>query len=155
MYKHLSLAVDERGNSLVEMALIAPVLATLLVGAVDMSRAYSAKLNLEQAAQRTIELIQRSEYTTSDDVALADEAEEAAGDGSTATVESWLECNNNNATKLNYDTGTCSNSSNPYARYVQLTVEQPFTPTFGTRFLPGANANGTYTIRAIAGIRTQ
>lgn len=154
MQEHVSLSADERGNSLIEMALVAPVLATLLVGAVDMSRAYSAKLNLEQAAQRTIELIQRSEYTTSNNATLAADAQAAAGAGSSATVASWLECNND-GTKLDYDTGTCSNSSAPYARYVQLTVQKPFTPTFGTRFFPGANANGTYTIRATAGIRTQ
>ena len=49
---------DERGASIIELALVAPVLASMLVGMVDLSRAYSYKLKLEQAAQRAIEKVQ-------------------------------------------------------------------------------------------------
>ena len=35
------LAKDEGGASIIELALVAPILATLLVGMVDLSRAYS------------------------------------------------------------------------------------------------------------------
>ena len=148
------LGADERGNSLVELGIIAPILATLLVGTIDLSRAYSAKLNIEQAAQRTIEKIQISEYKTTDNSTIETEAETAAGTGSNATVAAWLQCNNN-ATQLNYNTGTCASTTVPYARYVQVTVTRPFTPIFGTRFFPGANDDGSYTLTAIAGIRTQ
>lgn len=148
-----ALRADTRGNSVIELALVAPVLATLLIGAVDISRGTSMKLKLEQAAQRTIELMQRSDYKTSDNATYIAEAQAAAGTGSTATISNWLECNNN-GTHLNWDTGTCT-AGVPYARIVQVTVTQPFTPVFGTRFFPGANANGTVTIRAVAGIRTQ
>ena len=145
---------DDRGNSLVELALIAPLFAALLVGAVDLSRAYSAKLNLEQAAQRTIELIQRSQYSTAQKDDFEDDAEAAAGAGSTATVTAWLDCGHS-GTALNYDTGTCANADDPYARYVQVTIQNSFTPMFGRKYFPGANANGTVTITATAGIRTQ
>ena len=149
-----SIRADQRGNSLIEMAIVAPVLATLLVGAVDISRGVSNKLRLEQAAQRTIELVQRSEYKTTDNPTLKADAEAAAGTGSVATVTAWLECNHN-GTKLNYDTGVCATQTEPYARYVQVTVQKTFKPMFGTRFFPGANPNGTFTLRAIAGVRTQ
>ncbi len=46
---------DERGTSVIELALVAPILASLVIGMSDLSRAYSAKLQLEQAAQRSIE----------------------------------------------------------------------------------------------------
>ena len=144
---------DNRGNSLIEMAIVAPVLGTLMIGAVDISRAYSAKLQVEQAAQRTIELIQRSEYKTADNSTYQSVATTAAGTGSSATIDPWLECNND-GTKLDIDTGTCANSTDPYARYVQVTVQQPFTPMFGARFFPGA-VNGVVTIRATAGVRVQ
>jgi Flp pilus assembly protein TadG len=144
---------DERGNSLIEMALIAPVLAALLVGAVDISRGVSAKLQVEQAAQRSIELVQRSEYKTTDKTTYEADAQAAAGTGSTATITAWLECNGNGV-HLNIDTGTC-NATDAVARYVQMSVQKPFTPLFSTRFFPGANSNGTVTIHATAGIRVQ
>jgi len=148
------LRTDERGNSFIEMAVIAPVLAALLVGTVDVSNAYSAKLSLEQAAQRVVEYVQRSGYQTSDNAALETEAETAAGAGSNATVTSWLECNNDGV-HLNLDTGTCASETVPYARYTQITVTKAFRPMFGTRFFPGANSDGTYTVSAMSGMRTQ
>jgi Flp pilus assembly protein TadG len=147
------LRADEAGNSVVELGLVLPIMATLLMGAIDISRAVSAKTALEQAAQRTIELIQRSAYDVSDNSAYEDEAEAAAGTGSTATITNWLECNNN-GTKLDYTTGSCT-SGDPYARYTRVTITQPFSPMFGSRFFPGANADGTFTITAVAGIRSQ
>ena len=134
--------------------MIAPVLAALLIGAVDIARGVSAKLRLEQAAQRTIELVQRSNYELTDNPTLKADAEAAAGAGSTAVVTAWLECNHN-GTKLDYTTGACGTLTDPFARYVQITVTKPFTPMFGTRFFPGANVNGTFTVRAVAGVRTQ
>ena len=59
------LSQDEGGASIIELALVAPILATLLIGMVDLSRAYSRKLMLEQAAQRAIEKIQQYQSTTS------------------------------------------------------------------------------------------
>ena len=146
------IGADQRGNSVVELALVMPILATLLIGIVDISRAYSAKLALEQAAQRTIELMQRSSYTITDNSIYETDTETAAGTGSNATITNWLECNNNGVA-LNYTTGTCT-AGQPYARYALITVTKPFAPTIRSRFLPGANA-GTYTITARAGIRTQ
>ena len=139
-----SLGRDERGTSLIEMALIAPLLAALLVGVVDISRGVSVKLQVEQAAQRSIELVQRSEYKTADKATYVADAQAAAGTGSTATLTAWLECNGNGV-HLDIDTGSCA-ATDAVARYVQMTVQKPFTPMFGTRFFPGANSNGTVTV---------
>jgi len=43
---------DERGAAVIELALTAPILATLVIGIVDISNAYSRQLSLEQAAPR-------------------------------------------------------------------------------------------------------
>jgi Flp pilus assembly protein TadG len=153
MRRICSLGRDERGNALIEMALIAPLLAALIVGAVDISRGVSAKLQVEQAAQRSIELIQRSEYKTADESTYEADAQAAAGTGSTATLTAWMECNGNGV-HLDIDTGTCG-ATDAVARYVQMTVQKPFTPMFGTRLFPGANSNGTVTVDATAGIRVQ
>ena len=142
----------ERGNSLVEIAFVAPILTTLIVGTVDLSMAYSAELALEQVAQRTIERVQRNSYQPSHDAALEAEAEAAAGAGSNATVDAWLECNGDGV-KLDYTTGSCTTGT-PFARYVEIDVTKPFDPFFG-RFFPGAGANGTVPLDATAGIRVQ
>jgi Flp pilus assembly protein TadG len=144
---------DQRGNSFIEMGLVLPVVVALLVGSVDIARAVSAKLQLEQAAQRAIELAQRSNYATTMNSTLQSEATSAAGTGSTATVSAWGECNHS-STHIDYNTGTCSTGQSS-ARYVSVTVQKPFTPLFGARFFPGANANGTVTVGGYAVVRTQ
>lgn len=142
----------ERGNSLIEMAFAAPILTTLIIGTVDLSMAYSAELEIEQVAQRSIERIQRESYRTSQKSALEAEARAAAGTGSTALITAWLECNGG-GTRLNIDSGTCS-AGEPYARYVEIQVTRPFSPMFG-RYFPGANPNGTVTLDGTAGVRVQ
>lgn len=144
---------DESGNSLIEMAFAAPLLAGLLIGMVDISRAVSAKVQLEQAAQRTIEKAQAREYKTSDASTLQADAQSAAGSGSTATVSAWLECNHDGV-HLDFDNDSCA-AGVPYARYVAVTVAKPYTPFFQTRYFPGANSNGTVTVRGKATLRLQ
>jgi Flp pilus assembly protein TadG len=145
---------DQRGNSFIEMGLIAPVLAALLVGAVDISRAVSTKIKVEQAAQRAIELAQRSTYSTSYNSTLVTEATAAAGTGSSASATAWGECNHS-STHIDYDTGTCANATDSYARYVSITVTSSFTPLFGTALFPTHNTNGTVTVTGSATVRTQ
>lgn len=142
----------ERGNSFIEMALATPVFVALLVGMVDISRGVSAKLQAVQAAQRVVELVQRSVFDPADIPDLEAEAETAAGTGSTATVTAWLECGSS-TTRLAYS-GSCS-PGEAYSRHMDVTVAKTFTPIFGTDYFPGANADGTFTVRAKAGVRIQ
>lgn len=145
---------DERGNSFIEMALAAPLLTALLIGTVDISRSVSAKVQLEQVAQSTIERVQaQGNFKTSEIDDLEAYAEAQAGAGSNATITAWLECNHN-ATKLDYDTGSCT-AGDPYARYVNVTVASTYSPMFGTKYFPGANADGIVAVSGTATVRTQ
>jgi len=54
---------NDRGAAIIELALVAPVLALMTIGIVDMSNAYSRKLGLEQGAQRAIEKIMQTTRT--------------------------------------------------------------------------------------------
>src|SRR3982751_6612551 len=56
----LRLARDDRGAAVIELALVAPVLALMVIGIVDLSNAFSSKLALEQGAQRAIEKIMQT-----------------------------------------------------------------------------------------------
>ena len=147
-----SLAGDERGTSLIEMAMVAPVFASLLIGMVDISRAYSAKLQLEQAAQRSIEKVQQYRTTTSTYATLQAEAMAAAGVASSAvTVTPWLECNGTRQADYN---SVCAGGEHP-SRYITVSIQKIYTPMFASRYFPRANANGTYTLTGTAGMRTQ
>lgn len=151
----LPIRVDERGAALVELALVAPIFAALLIGIVDVSRAYSMKYKLEQAAQRGIEKIEQQHAPLTDYSSYGTEATTAATAagyaGSTAAVDYWLECNGARQT----DTTTPCSTGQTYARYVTITVSNTYTPLFPSRAWPGANAQGNIPISNYAGIRVQ
>jgi hypothetical protein len=153
MKRFLAIGRDERGNSVIELALVAPLLASLFIGMVDISRAVSSKVTLEQAAQRAIEKAQAKDFKTSDESAIKADAESAGGPGSTATVTAWLECNHDGL-QLDIDLGICGIGV-PYARYVKVSITNTYTPLFGTRFFPGASANGSVTVTGQATLRVQ
>lgn len=146
------LAQDERGASIVELALVAPILASLLIGMVDLSRAYSHKLMLEQAAQRAIEKVQQYQTTTSTYGTLQTEAAAAAGvPVGNVGIDYWLECNGVRAADYN---SVCANGQT-YERRVLVEVYGTFSPMFRSRRWPGANTDGTFTLSGKAGMRTQ
>ncbi|MES2905158.1 MAG: TadE/TadG family type IV pilus assembly protein [Pseudomonadota bacterium] len=145
------LARDERGTSAIEMALALPILAGLLIGMVDMSLGFAAKLHLEQAAQRSIEkAMQGTKSTTLYDTLKVEGAAAAGVNPSAVVVDYWLECNG--ARKSDFETNCTAGQS--YARYLTVEITKAYTPMFSARFA-GANADGTYTLRGRAGIRVQ
>jgi Flp pilus assembly protein TadG len=150
-----SLAWDDRGASIIEMALLMPFLATLLIGVADISRAYSSKLLLEQAAYRSIEKVQQYRDTSSTFSTIQAEATSAAtaaGFASpTVTVDYFLECDGTRQTTYNT---TCSGTTTPN-RWITVDIAGTFTPMFPSSKWPGSNTNGTYTLHGKAGLRTQ
>jgi Flp pilus assembly protein TadG len=159
MIRHLrNLSADDRGAALIEMALATPILAACLMGMVDLSRAYSERLQLEQATQRAIEKVFNNQTQSTSYNTLKSEAVSAAQDAgytgvttADVTIDYWLECNG--ARKSNYDTN-CPDGQ-VFARYINVAIQKKFTPFFGTKYFPGANSDGTFTLKADAGIRTQ
>ena len=152
------LAQDDRGASIIELALVAPILASLLIGMVDLSRAYSHKLLLEQATQRSIEKVQQYQASSSTPDLLKAEtvaAAQAAGFASTTnadvTVDFWLECNGVRAADYN---SVCPDGQN-YGRWVSVDLRGTFSPMFRSRLWPGANTDGTFTLHGQSGMRTQ
>jgi Flp pilus assembly protein TadG len=145
------LARNERGAAVIEVALVAPLFAALIIGVVDLSRGYSTKLQLEQAAQSAIEKVMNGQATTKVAAALKTEAASTAQVAESAvTVDFWLECNG--VRQGNYET-VCPNGQT-FARYMSVSIQKVFTPMFSTRYA-GANANGTYTLTGRTGVRIQ
>jgi Flp pilus assembly protein TadG len=146
------IAADERGASVIELALTAPILAALLIGMVDISRGYSVKLQVEQAAQRTIEKVTLQELTSTNYSAiLKTEGAAAAGVAESAVVpDYWLECN---GTRQASSVTSCPDGQS-YAWYISVEIAKTYTPLFRTRFA-GSNTNGTFTLHGEAGVRIQ
>lgn len=150
---------DERGASIIEMALVAPFLCSLLIGMVDMSRGYSAKLQLEQAAQRAIEKAMNGDKETDLFETLEDEAVAAAGvPANQVEVRYWLECNgvsqNTSTATMEADYEKVCPDGQTYARYVNVRIEKAFSPMFSVPWA-SANPDGTFTLVGDAGIRVQ
>ena len=142
---------NDRGAAVIELALVAPIFGAMIVGVVDLSRGYSAKLQLEQASQRAIEKVMNGQATYSTATALKTEAATVAGvEESAVTVDFWLECNGTRAT----DYGTVCTPGQTYARFMSVAITKSFTPMFVKKFA-GANSDGTYTLTGKTAVRTQ
>jgi Flp pilus assembly protein TadG len=145
MKRFSSLLRNGAGNVTIELALLAPILAAMLIGLVDLSNAFSDKLRLEQIAQRSIERVMQNSFKASQAAALETEAESLAGSGSNATVSYWLECNAVKQTGTNAYTSTCPDGQQ-YARYVQLEITKSYSAMI---------ASTSWTLTGKAGIRIQ
>lgn len=167
---------DDRGAAIIELALVAPVLAVMVVGVVDLSNAFGRKLGLEQGAQRAIEKVMQ---TTGDDTVEATIKTEVVcqingtnDDGSckstpitaadNVTVTYRLECTNSAGAMTSsetenadtFDSTECPAGTTTEARYLQVTVTDLYTPMFPLHF-SGADADGSYPLSATAGMRTK
>jgi Flp pilus assembly protein TadG len=153
---------DRRGTSAIEIALVAPLLAATIIGMSDMARGYSLKLEMEQAAQRTIEQVQAqksvgSSYNTAIETE-AGNAMTAAGysTGNTVTPDSWVECSTNGSswTKKTNFTDACA-PAELTARYVSVSISRKFRPMFTSKRWPGTDSNGDFTVSGYAEVRIQ
>lgn len=167
------IGADVRGAAVIELALIAPVLALTVIGIVDMSNAYSRKLALEQGAQRAIEKIMQTTGQTTVEGTLATEAvcqvNGVAADGtcntspitsSDVTVTYRLECTDSSGTvtvqtandATTYNGLSCSGVATE-ARYIQVALTDKYYPMFPIHFASFTASDGSYHLGAVAGMR--
>lgn len=175
MKRHPSkLARNERGAVIIELAIVAPVLALMAIGVIDLSNAYSRKLALEQGAQRAIEKIMQTTADTTVEATLTNEAlcqvngTTAAGvcntspiTASNVTVSYRLECIDSGGTMTTrsstnattFDTYACPAGTPKDARYIQIALTDSYQAMFPVHF-KGWTSTG-YSIAATAGMRTK
>lgn len=144
-----TLKSDERGAALIELAILAPVLAALTVGVVDLSNAFGRKLNLEQAAQRSIEKVMNTTADTTPTQTIIDEASAQAGiPADQVAVTYYLECNG-----VPSDVEACADDE-VETKWLQVTVSDSYEPMFNMHFA-GIGDDGKYHIEASAGMRVE
>ena len=170
------LFASERGAAIIELALVAPFLALLMIGVVDMSNAYTRKLALEQGAQRAIEKIMQ---TTGDDSVEATLTSEAVcqvnglnADGTCkaspitaadVTVTYRLDCTDAAGTTASqtstdataFDAYTCAGGTVSEAKFISVHLTDKYTPIFPVHFSSFNTGDGTYHLAATAGMRTK
>lgn len=180
----IRLLVNDRGAAVIEMAMIAPVLALGVIGIVDMSNAYSRKLALEQGVQRAVEKIANTTENSTVESTLVNEVKCQVNGSTTSTTTSGgvttttQTCNTSSTQvitvnwKLICTTGTTpvtttTTSSATYdtaaqgctspstkAGYVSVTVTDKYSPLFPIHFASFTNSDSTYHLAATAGVRT-
>ena len=174
MNKLRSLIRDDKGAAIIELAIVAPVLAVMTVGIVDMSNAFSRKLALEQGAQRAIEKIMQ---TTGDDSVQGTLKKEAVCQvngvdadnncktspitSANVTVNFRLSCSLSGVTttlttqdSVAFDAMTCPPLTTS-ARYISIIVTDKYTPMFKLAFAGLDSSDKTYHLSAEAGMRIQ
>ena len=140
-----SLAGDERGTSLVEFGFLAPILALLVMGVIDLSRALSERFTLQQAVNRSLELLQaRPVVANADgevDYGFVEEEAMSASGASEDQVEvtDWRECNGVETTE------SCEEGEDS-ARYLRVRIEKNFQGEFFLGTTP-MSASGTLRIQ--------
>lgn len=121
------LASDRSGVAAIELALVLPVLLLLLLGTIDIARIVAAKLDLEQAAQRTTDLSLALRPRSSDGAYLRDEAVDATGVAAeNVTVDIFLECGGARQASFSAE---CT-AGQPRARFVSIAIRREVHPLF-------------------------
>ena len=140
---------DRKGASIAELALATPLLVLFLTGLIDLGHGLSERFTLQQAVNRSLELLQAGPLdgdAESEDVDFSQIVAEAAAAAdvptSSVTLTRWLECDN--ARKSDYD-DTCDLGEET-ARYVQLRIDKTYEGWF---FLDGyaMSANGAVRVQ--------
>lgn len=172
---------DERGAALIEMAMVAPVLALGVVGIVDVSNAYSRKLGLEQGVQRAVEKMMQTTGDTTVENTLTNEVQCQVNGSTTTTSTSngvttttttcnssatqvitvtWnLQCTTGGTTttyttttSTTYD-GYVTACTGTKAGYVQVSITDKYSPMFPIHFAGFNSGDSTYHLSATAGMR--
>lgn len=148
-----ALAACRSGANAVEFALLTPVLFGLVGAGLDFGRAFSEKLQLEQAASRAMELASGPGAVNSSYAHLAPDATAAYGKPVTRSVgDNWLECNGVRQASF---TGICP-AGQQTARYVSVVISANYTPLLGWGSLfNNGKAGGPLTVTGDAVVRIQ
>lgn len=163
MNRFLKLLRAERGAAIIELAFVAPVIALMTVGVVDLSNGFNAKLRLEQSAQRSIEKVMQTTGVTSVETTIANEAIcQFNGTNSDGTCKAApITADNVTVTHSLYCDAATEPTADPdcapgevESKWIKVTIWTEYEPLFPLHF-SGIDTGGKYRIEAKAGIRTE
>jgi len=150
---------NRSGTATIELALCAPILATMVIGVTDISIAYGKKLELEQAAQRAMEKVMQTTggETPEDTIKIEAVCQYNGTDDSGTCLAAPITTDNVTVTY----TLTCNGTVADYAtdcaggeleiRYITTRVTDTHEPMFNLHF--GTGEDGKYNLEGEAGVR--
>jgi Flp pilus assembly protein TadG len=123
---------DERGVSVIELGFLAPILAFMMLGTVDLANGYTRKMRVETAVARAMEkaavLSVQDDYTF-----LKTEVTTALPSvtASTVTVDAYTLCDTTKAATFKSECGfRVDGTPEEIQRYVKLKVADRWRPLF-------------------------
>jgi Flp pilus assembly protein TadG len=147
------LAGNRSGGAAAELALLLPVLVTMLFGSIDVANGFAMKLALEQAAGTAAELATAPGTVATSYAFLAEEAAAAYGKPyRTAVADAWLECGGARQGAFDVVCGPGLQT----ARYISIRIDAEYVPQF--RFgglITGEGPNGGFITQGDAVVRIQ
>lgn len=133
----------EKGQSLIELALMMPMFATIIVGSAEFARLAYVSIEVTNAARAGAQYGAQSNITGADLTGMESVATSAGPNVSSMTASASLSCVCSDGTSI-----TCSNTTACTARiqeYVQVNTSAVVTPLFHLPALPK-----TYTLTGVA-----
>ncbi len=146
---------DQAGASVTEFAAVLPFIAMLFVGSVEFSNGFGKQMDLEQGAQRAVDLAVVRPPTANSTEQLAhirSEAEAVSGEPSgNITVELFRECND--VKQATY--GANCASGQRQADFVRVEIQGTYSRWIDWRKFDGGTSGSTPTMRGQASARVR
>lgn len=148
------LMAEVKGIALVETALVTPFLAIVIIGTVDTARYGAAKMKIQQAINRGLEMSSMGGTGVSASNIQSEAASQANVSTSAVTVTQTLECG---GTATTWTTSTTPCASGETARYTRIQISTTFAPSFAMGMLARTlgNSNGLVPISATGVLRIE
>jgi Flp pilus assembly protein TadG len=131
---------DERGVAFVEFGFLVPILALFVLGIIDIAMGVSHRFTMQQAVNRSLELLLVRPPTAADnqaDVSYTDIRQEAATAAGVpiaqVTADRFVLCNGVAPTPA---TATTCPVGQQLATYLRVTVTKPYTGAFYLGIVP-------------------
>lgn len=160
MIMHLRhLLRDRRGNSAIELALFAPIIASFIVGMSDLALGLTRKFQIEQASYRALELITVGSLQSDYDAYVKPEAAAAANVPlENVTVFTRLDCDatvKKAFTEGPFTAADVCTSSQQTSRFVRVEIVTDFEPTFSYMADVMGGADGKVPLTSRSTLRVQ
>src|SRR5437867_1351506 len=138
----------EEGQAIVELGVLLPLLALMLLGTIDFARVFYTAMTVTHAARAGVQYGAQSNDASQDTAGMEQAARDAAQDldsnSLTVTAESYCQCANK--TKVDCVTGVCPEGSPPI--YITVTAQTTFQTLVNYPGIPHTiNVNRTATMR--------
>lgn len=153
---------DHSGTAIVELALAAPILAVLIMGAIDVGGAFSRRLAIEQGAQRAVEKVMQTTELANVQKTIADEVSAQANvSPAQVTVTFPRYCDDKKMPDVDRDKDTGLAEGDPCdpgeteMHYILVDVVDEYEPVFASLGMGKKLPNGNYRLQAKAGMRTR